>query len=129
MAKASSLHAEDHGATVWISAGKHASFLDQRLCPLGCGGDACMRVKPLPLRQVINLGEAAAPLSGAAWIASPQWQLRLEIPQWPAPGLADSAVEPALMMRISLLQHMFACVLGSRSGQLHAFVNTISAPH
>ena len=33
IARASTLHAEDHGATVWISPGKHASYLNENAVP------------------------------------------------------------------------------------------------
>jgi hypothetical protein len=75
IARASTLHAEDHGPAVWISAGKHASFLDSRLCSRGCGGDACEQMIPLPVASIINLGEDGAPMNGASWAASPQWPL------------------------------------------------------
>ena len=73
--RASTLHAEDHGATVWISRGKHASFLDEELCRRGCGGDRCADSRPMPIASLINLGELKAPMNGAAWVESPRWPL------------------------------------------------------
>ncbi len=73
--RASTLHAEDHGATVWISQGKHATFFDEALCRHGCGGDRCTDPVPLKVAAVINLGELAAPMNGAIWAASPHWPL------------------------------------------------------
>jgi hypothetical protein len=75
IARASTLSAEDHGATVWISAGKHASFFNERLCTGGCGGDMCRDMKPLHIAQIINLGEPDAPLNGSLWIQSNHWSL------------------------------------------------------
>ncbi len=44
--RASTLQAEKRGPTVWISRGKHGSFLDEELCRRGCGGDRCADTKP-----------------------------------------------------------------------------------
>lgn len=55
--RATTLKAEDRGATVWISPGKHASFLNQALCHRGCGRDRCEDMKPLTVQQIVNLGE------------------------------------------------------------------------
>ena len=76
ISRASTLDASSHGATVWISSGKHASFLNEELCQHGCGGDQCLRSVPLLAPAVINLGEWGRPLNGAAWMASAQWPLR-----------------------------------------------------
>jgi hypothetical protein len=75
LTRATTLHAEDHGATVWISEGKHASFLSEVLCTHGCGGDRCEQMEPLKTRQIINLGEMGAPMNGIIWLASPEWPL------------------------------------------------------
>ena len=45
LARASTLDAEDHGATIWISAGKHASSLSALMCTHGCGGDQCTHME------------------------------------------------------------------------------------
>jgi hypothetical protein len=74
--RASTLHAEDHGATIWISAGKHASFLSESMCTHGCGGDRCAQMEPLTTKQIINLGELNAPMNSIVWLASSQWPLR-----------------------------------------------------
>ena len=73
--RASTLHAEDRGATVWISQGKHAAFLEEELCRRGCGGDRCTDPTPMPIASLINLGELQAPMNGAAWVESPRWPL------------------------------------------------------
>jgi hypothetical protein len=75
LTRASTLHAEEHGAIVWISQGKHASFLDEELCRHGCGGDRCHEPGPMSIAALINLGELKAPMNGATWIASPSWPL------------------------------------------------------
>jgi hypothetical protein len=75
IARASTLDAQEHGATVWISAGKHASFLDHTLCRHGCGSDVCEDMRPMVIRKIVNLGEVGQPMNGSIWIASPQWPL------------------------------------------------------
>ncbi len=90
-ARAATLHAEDRGATVWISHGKHASFLSEKNCRLGCGGDRCQNASPLPYGDVINLGEPGAPLNGALWIASRKWPLAQKM---------GSAFPPAVLTQI-----------------------------
>jgi hypothetical protein len=73
--RASTLHAENRGATVWISQGKHASFLEEELCRRGCGGDHCTDPRPMPIASLINLGELKATMNGAAWVKAPHWPL------------------------------------------------------
>jgi hypothetical protein len=75
ISRASTLHAEDHGATVWISTGKHASFLNEELCRHGCGGDICEKMTPLSVSRIVNLGEPGMPMNGALWISSSRWPL------------------------------------------------------
>ena len=70
LSSAAAISAEDHGATVWISSGKHASFLSNSLCARGCGGDRCDQMKPLKIRAIVNVGEAGAPMSNIAWLLS-----------------------------------------------------------
>jgi hypothetical protein len=79
MTRASTLHAETHGATVWISAGKHASFLDRELCRRGCGGDRCGDEVALKVPKVVSLGSVAAPMHGAVWVRSPEWPLEVKM--------------------------------------------------
>jgi hypothetical protein len=74
--RADTVHAGQKGATVWISAGKHASFLSPVLCTHGCGGDRCEQMERLKTRQIVNLGEAGAAMNNIAWLASPEWPLR-----------------------------------------------------
>jgi hypothetical protein len=75
IAAAKALDAEEQGATVWISAGKHGAFLSEAICPQGCGGDRCARMAPLTVARVVNLGEPAAAMHGALWVHSPEWPL------------------------------------------------------
>ena len=75
-ARAADLAAENSGATVWVSHGKHASFLSNGTCNrLGCGGDRCQAVSAMPPGKLINVGEHGAPLNGALWTASRKWGL------------------------------------------------------
>ena len=74
-ARAGDLGRELDGATVWISRGKHASFLSERLCGTGCGADVCDHPEALAVARIVNLGEPGAPMNGAIWIHSPAWRL------------------------------------------------------
>ena len=58
IARASTLHAEDKGAKVWVSPGKHASYLDERLCNRGCGADRCEAMVPLAVQTRNQPGRA-----------------------------------------------------------------------
>jgi len=73
--RATTVDARLHGPRVWISRGKHASFLSDVLCAHGCGGDSCRKMVPLATAKLINLGELSAPMSGATWVDSPEWPL------------------------------------------------------
>ncbi|HEY1901178.1 MAG TPA: hypothetical protein VGG56_02030 [Terracidiphilus sp.] len=75
IARAATLHAEDHGATVWISPGKHASYLNETLCQRGCGADRCENMVPLQPTALINLGEPSHPMNGSLFISSSAWPL------------------------------------------------------
>jgi hypothetical protein len=61
------------GADVWVSYGKHATYLDRALCGKGCGGDRCDSATLLAISRIINLGELKAPMNGAVWVDSPEW--------------------------------------------------------
>ena len=74
-AKAQDLEAEHQGSAVWISRGKHASFLSPRACSWGCGGDVCSGSQPLRPPKIVNLGEPGAPLNGAIWVRSNRWPM------------------------------------------------------
>jgi hypothetical protein len=75
IAKAATLGAEAQGPEVWISSGKHAAFLGPAICTRGCGADRCDHMEKLSANSVINLGEPAAEMNGATWVASPGWPL------------------------------------------------------
>ncbi len=75
-AKATAFPGQDPAVTIWISSGKHASFLTEDLChKVGCGGDRCEQMIPSLPGKIINLGEPGAPLNGAVWTASESWPL------------------------------------------------------
>lgn len=74
-ARARDLGAVEDRPEVWISRGKHASFLRYDLCGAGCGSDRCDRPRPLRIARIVNVGERDAPLNGAVWVRSPAWLL------------------------------------------------------
>ena len=74
-AHASALGAVSAGPRVYVSRGKHASYLNPGQCKWGCGGDACPRGQPLRVAALVNIGEPGAPLNGATWVASARWPL------------------------------------------------------
>jgi hypothetical protein len=90
IARASTLKAEDRGAKVWISPGKHASYLNQTLCQRGCGADRCEQMVPLHANRFINLGEPNHPMNGSLFIASSRWPLleKMQNTNFPALVLA-----------------------------------------
>ena len=73
--RASTLHAEQAGAKVFVSPGKHASYFTEKLCRSGCGADRCIDEVALPHGDIINLGEPGHPMNGSIFIASSQWPL------------------------------------------------------
>jgi hypothetical protein len=75
IARASTLDAVDHGAKVWISPGKHASYLNKTLCQRGCGADRCESMVPLVVSKIVNLGEVGHPMNGSTFLASTEWPL------------------------------------------------------
>ncbi len=76
IARAVTLDAVDHGARVWISPGKHASYLNETLCRGGCGGDRCEAMVPLEIKRVVNLGEIGHSMNGSTFITSSAWPLQ-----------------------------------------------------
>ena len=60
---------------VWISPGKHASYLNQTLCQGGCGADKCANMVALAPGKLINLGEIGQPMNGSLFISSSAWPL------------------------------------------------------
>ena len=96
IARASTLHAEDHGAVVWISPGKHASYLNETLCERGCGADHCENMVPLVQPKLINLGEPGMPMNGSAFISSAAWPLasKMSDSNFPAAPIARLVALP-----------------------------------
>jgi hypothetical protein len=90
--RASTLHAVDHGPQVWISAGKHASFLQAELCHHGCGGDRCEQMETEPAAQIVNLGEVTALANESVFVPSRQWPL--------AQKMSRTDFRPALLQRV-----------------------------
>jgi hypothetical protein len=90
IARASTLHAEDRGAKIWISPGKHASYLNETLCQKGCGADRCEAMVALSPGEIINLGEASHPMHDSLFTASPQWPLaeKMKTTNFPAIAVA-----------------------------------------
>ena len=93
LSRAASLNAEDTGAKIWVSAGKHASFLSQHFCERGCGGDRCREMEPLQITKLINLGELNAPLNGALWATSPEWPLAEKLARTDFPDARTALLE------------------------------------
>jgi hypothetical protein len=75
IARAAAVDGELHGPVVWISRGKHASFLNEAICAHGCGGDKCRAMAPLSSAAPVNLGERSSAMNGATWAGSAQWPL------------------------------------------------------
>jgi hypothetical protein len=95
IARAASLQAEDHGPAIWISAGKHAAYFHPEDCQGGCGQDRCSAAVALPSGGLINLGELHAPLNGALWTSSHQWNLAAKMQTSFTPSLLSAARAPA----------------------------------
>jgi hypothetical protein len=95
IAHASTLHAEDAGPSVWISPGKHASYLNQALCEKGCGADRCENMTPLASARLVNLGEPGHPMNGSVFIASSAWPLSAK--------MSETNFPPAALARLGSL--------------------------
>lgn len=92
--RAATLAAASAGAPVWISRGKHASFLNQHLCRRGCGGDQCGSMHPLNVSRIVNLGEEQNPMNGSLWIASERWPLAAKLTRSDFDAEALARVQP-----------------------------------
>lgn len=99
---AAAVGAVEHGPDVWVSRGKHASFLSRALCSQGCGGDVCDGDRALQISQLINVGEPGAPMNGTGWSSSASWPLASKMtPRYTSaligrmPENGDVAVVPA----------------------------------
>jgi hypothetical protein len=114
------INAEQQGPTVWISAGKHASFLDRDLCSGGCGSDNCSAMNPLEISELSNLGERSAPMNGASWIEWLRWPLAAKMQtDFPAMVLTrlDAAEPPGIISVNDSLPPVKAFLLaGSSTG-------------
>lgn len=75
LARAKDLNAEQEGAKVWLSPGKHAAYLAKSLCNHGCGADQCEAMKSMRTSRIINLGEPGHPMNGSDFAASKEWPL------------------------------------------------------
>lgn len=90
-ARASVIGAEAFGPRVFVSSGKHASYLAPGQCKSGCGGDECGDDRVVAPSRIINIGERGAPLNGALWIHSDRWPLQEKL---------RSDFDPALRARL-----------------------------
>ena len=90
-ARASVIGAESFGPRVFVSGGKHASYLDRGQCKGGCGADECGDDRVVTPSRIINIGERGAPLNGALWIDSDRWPLQEKL---------QSDFDPALRARL-----------------------------
>lgn len=115
--QADRIYAAWRGPEVWISRGKHASFLAESICRLGCGADRCDRPERLFPPRIINLGELNAPLNGANWIHSKAWPLALKFRSDFSPDLRarlDGAAEVQVVTRTSYVAQPMA-LAGSKT--------------
>lgn len=116
--RASTIDAVDHGATVWISAGKHASYLAKRLCNHGCGGDRCEHMRELPAGELINLGEPNYP--AVAWTHAVQWPLleKMQRTDFPSARMArlNKLPETDIAWANPALRPAQAAILGANAG-------------
>lgn len=118
LARATSVDAEIRGPRVWISRGKHASFLDRRRCAWGCGGDLCDAGAPMRISQIVNLGESGRPLNGATWTASSRWRLSSKMSSdftdWRLAKLADASWSGVKTLNVEM-QTAQSVILGGDS--------------
>jgi hypothetical protein len=78
-AASTTVRATGTGPYVYVSRGKHASYLARGHCKWGCGSDVCDPGSPVPRGAVVNLGEREAPLNGATWMHSRRWALAAKL--------------------------------------------------
>ena len=86
-ARAATVRAADGGPYVYVSRGKHASYLARGQCKWGCGSDICEPGPPLGRSRVINMGEPDAPFNGATWLTSKRLTLARRLSTDFDPGL------------------------------------------
>jgi hypothetical protein len=132
-AKAVDLNAEDRGATVWISHGKHASYLTESGWGLGCGGDAIEDPAPFHPIGIVNIGEPLVPLNGAVWIHSEAWPLKGKMDPDFTQGRIARLADPERTGDIAMndaVPPVKALVLGANMGLKGAVVaNTEAGAH
>jgi hypothetical protein len=132
IASAETLRAEERGAQVWVSAGKHASFLADTFCRrgLGCGGDRCRTMEPLHVARIINLGELRTPMNGAVWARSTEWPLSAKLGRSDFPesrmNLLEGRSAAEIVWANPEKRPMQAAILGANSAVLGAFTGASS---
>lgn len=105
-ARAATLDAVTSGPSVFISRGKHASYLDAGQCARGCGGDACPLGRPLQVHALVNIGEPGAPLNGATWMESGRWSLGAKLRSDFDPDVRSSLDRGEVARVIALATHL-----------------------
>ena len=96
-------------AEVWISAGKHASFLNKEACNQGgCGSDRCDGTRKMSVTRVVNLGEPGALMPGMEWAGSSAWPLKEKM---------DSDFDEALVARLEASGELIRVAEGVRGTQ------------
>jgi hypothetical protein len=135
-AKAESLRATDQGPLVWISLGKHASYLSPETCKRGCGGDQCGKMTRMVPAGFVNLGERGAPMNGAVWVESPSWSMAgklapdftehviAQLEQSNAKGVISVSTSPAAVKAVILAGDSTADGLATGNKHTEAALNT-----
>jgi hypothetical protein len=98
------IDAETTGARVFVSRGKHASYLDRGQCKWGCGGDDCSGDVAVRASAIVNVGEFDAPLNGAVWTHSPRWPMAEKLASDFDPALRAKLESPRTSHVIPLMQ-------------------------
>jgi hypothetical protein len=96
--------AETGGPRVYVSSGKHASYLDRGQCKWGCGGDECGDDRAIVPSRIVNIGEIDAPLNGATWMHSKRWPMSAKLRSDFDPALR-ARLETSTRHVVPLMQH------------------------
>jgi hypothetical protein len=119
-ARAEAIRAAASGPYVYVSRGKHASYLARGHCKWGCGSDLCDAPgTPNPRTTPVNMGEPDAPLNGATWVQSARWSLAARLRTDFDPDLrARLDGEPPLAVQVLTigLRPLQAPILGGDTG-------------
>jgi hypothetical protein len=99
-ARADALDSELRGPRVWISAGKHASFLSVESCRAGCMADRCEDTRELAVQQVLPL-----PLE-ADWVRSAKWPLQAKTGSDFPEGLVAALADPRQQKLVSVKPYL-----------------------